>query len=150
MDQHAAQERVNYEYYRKAIGEVADDQQRLLVPIVLDYATSDMLKIMDQVDMLASVGLHLEQFGPNSIIVRQHPTWFKAGQESDTIKEMIDWVLRDGHLTVAQFREKTAIMMSCKRAIKANHHLDDQQANALMVHLKSAENPFNCPHAGQC
>lgn len=146
MDQHAAQERVNYEYYRKAIGEVADDQQRLLVPIVLDYATSDMLKIMDQVDMLASVGLHLEQFGPNSIIMRQHPTWFKAGQETDTIKEMIDWVLRDGHLTVAQFREKTAIMMSCKRAIKANHHLDDQQANALMVHLKSAENPFNCPH----
>lgn len=106
MDQHAAQERVNYEYYRQAIGEVSDDQQRLLVPIVLDYSTSDMLKIMDKVDMLASVGLHLEQFGPNSIIVRQHPTWFKAGQETDTIKEMIDWVLRDGHLTVAQFREK--------------------------------------------
>ncbi|KRM77045.1 DNA mismatch repair endonuclease MutL [Secundilactobacillus collinoides] len=146
MDQHAAQERVNYEYYRQAIGEVSDDQQRLLVPIVLDYSTSDMLKIMDKVDMLASVGLHLEQFGPNSIIVRQHPTWFKAGQETDTIKEMIDWVLRDGHLTVAQFREKTAIMMSCKRAIKANHHLDGQQAKALMAHLKTAENPFNCPH----
>lgn len=146
LDQHAAQERVNYEYYRKAIGEVSDDQQRLLVPIVLDYSTSDMLKINDQLGTLAAVGLHMEQFGPNSFIVRQHPTWFKAGQESDTIKEMVDWVLRDGHLTVAQFREKTAIMMSCKRAIKANHHLDDQQAKALIEHLKTAENPFNCPH----
>ncbi|MCH5462048.1 DNA mismatch repair endonuclease MutL [Lactobacillus sp. LC28-10] len=146
LDQHAAQERVNYEYYRQAIGEVSDDQQRLLVPIVLDYSTSDMLKITDQLDMLASVGLHLEQFGPNSFILHQHPTWFKAGQEADTVKEMIDWVLRDGHLTVAQFREKTAIMMSCKRAIKANHHLDDQQAKALIQHLKTAENPFNCPH----
>ncbi len=37
-------------------------------------------------------------------------------------------------------------MMSCKRAIKANHHLDDQQAKALIAHLKTAENPFNCPH----
>ncbi|MFC6253241.1 DNA mismatch repair endonuclease MutL [Secundilactobacillus hailunensis] len=146
LDQHAAQERVNYEYYRQAIGEVSADQQRLLVPIVLDYSTSDMLKITDKLDILAAVGLHLEQFGPNSFILRQHPTWFKAGQESDTVKEMIDWVLRDGHLTVAQFREKTAIMMSCKRAIKANHHLDDQQAKALIEHLKTAENPFNCPH----
>lgn len=146
LDQHAAQERVNYEYYRQAIGEVSDDQQRLLVPIVLDYSTSDMLKITDKLDTLASVGLHLEQFGPNSFILRQHPTWFKAGQEADTVKEMVDWVLRDGRLTVAQFREKTAIMMSCKRAIKANHHLDDQQAKALIEHLKTAENPFNCPH----
>lgn len=146
LDQHAAQERVNYEYYRKAIGQVSEDQQRLLVPIVLDYSTSDMLKITDKLDTLAAVGLHLEQFGPNSFILRQHPTWFKAGQEADTVKEMVDWVLRDGHLTVAQFREKTAIMMSCKRAIKANHHLDDQQAKALIEHLKTAENPFNCPH----
>lgn len=146
LDQHAAQERVNYEYYRQAIGEVSEDQQRLLVPIVLDYSTSDMLKISDKLETLAAVGLHLEQFGPNSFILHQHPTWFKAGQEADTVKEMIDWVLRDGHITVAQFREKAAIMMSCKRAIKANHHLDDQQAKALIEHLKTAENPFNCPH----
>ncbi|KRK48278.1 DNA mismatch repair protein [Secundilactobacillus kimchicus JCM 15530] len=146
LDQHAAQERVNYEYYRQKIGEVADDQQRLLVPIVIDYSTSDMLKIRDHTDTLASVGLHVELFGSNSIVIHQHPTWFKAGQEEDTVKEMIDWVLRDGRLTVAQFREKTAIMMSCKRAIKANHHLDNRQAKALLTKLATAENPFNCPH----
>ncbi len=59
---------------------------------------------------------------------------------------MIDWVLKDGKISVAAFREKTAIMMSCKRAIKANHHLDDQQARALLKKLATAENPFNCPH----
>lgn len=37
-------------------------------------------------------------------------------------------------------------MMSCKRAIKANHHLDSLQAKALLGHLAQAENPFNCPH----
>lgn len=146
IDQHAAQERVNYEYYRQAIGEVGDDEQKLLVPIVLDYPTTDILALNDHLDTLASVGIHLESFGPNSFIVHEHPTWFKAGQETATIKEMIDWVLRDGKLTVAAFREKTAIMMSCKRAIKANHHLDGQQAQALLAKLATAENPFNCPH----
>jgi len=146
LDQHAAQERINYEYYRQAIGEVSADQQNLLVPIVLDYPTSDVLKIKEQLPLLAELGLHLEPFGGNSFIVHAHPTWFKAGQEEDTIKEMIDWVLNDDKLTVAQFREKTAIMMSCKRAIKANHHLDDQQARALLKKLPNCENPFNCPH----
>ncbi|MFD1421891.1 DNA mismatch repair endonuclease MutL [Lactiplantibacillus songbeiensis] len=146
LDQHAAQERINYEYYRQAIGEVSADQQNLLVPIILDYPTSDVLKIKEQLPLLAELGLHLEPFGGNSFIVHAHPTWFKAGQEEDTIKEMIDWVLNDDKLTVAQFREKTAIMMSCKRAIKANHHLDDQQARALLKKLPTCENPFNCPH----
>lgn len=36
--------------------------------------------------------------------------------------------------------------MSCKRSIKANHHLDDLQAKALLEELKKCENPFNCPH----
>ncbi|WP_395323351.1 DNA mismatch repair endonuclease MutL [Levilactobacillus parabrevis] len=146
IDQHAAQERVNYEFYRQAIGEVSDDEQKLLVPIVLDYPTTDVLELSNHVETLSSVGIHLESFGPNSFIAHEHPTWFKAGQETDTIKEMIDWVLKDGKISVAAFREKTAIMMSCKRAIKANHHLDDQQARALLKKLATAENPFNCPH----
>ncbi|WP_341779642.1 DNA mismatch repair endonuclease MutL [Levilactobacillus sp. HBUAS70063] len=146
IDQHAAQERVNYEFYRQAIGEVSDDEQKLLVPIVLDYPTTDVLELSNHIDTLNSVGVHLEAFGPNSFIVHEHPTWFKAGQETDTLKEMVDWVLKDGKISVAAFREKTAIMMSCKRAIKANHHLDDQQARALLKKLATAENPFNCPH----
>lgn len=146
LDQHAAQERVNYEYYRQQIGVVATDLQRLLVPLVLDYPASDAIAIKAARPTLESLGLYLEDFGQNTFIVRQHPTWFKAGQEEDTIREMVDWVLKDGHLTVAAFREKTAIMMSCKRAIKANHHLDTQQAQALLVKLAQCENPFNCPH----
>ncbi|WP_054668975.1 DNA mismatch repair endonuclease MutL [Lentilactobacillus senioris] len=146
VDQHAAQERVNYEYYRKAIGEVSDDQQRLMVPIVLDYSTSDFLLISERLDLLANLGIYLEEFGQNSFILREHPTWFKAGQEEDTVREMIDWILTDHHISVAAYREKTAIMMSCKRAIKANHHLDDQQAKALLERLPECENPYNCPH----
>lgn len=146
VDQHAAQERINYEFYRKQIGEVSDDQQKLLVPIVLDYSTSDFLMISDRLDLLDKLGIHLEPFGQNSFIVREHPMWFKAGQEEDTIKEMIDWILSDHKISVAAFREKTAIMMSCKRAIKANHHLDELQAKALLKRLPECENPYNCPH----
>lgn len=146
VDQHAAQERINYERFRKEIGQVSSAQQAFLVPLVLNYSTVDAMTINHHLDTLAGVGLNLESFGQNSFILRSHPTWFKEGQEEDTAREMIEWLIKDGKITVRDFRMKTAIMMSCKRAIKANHHLDDREARALLRRLPKCENPFNCPH----
>lgn len=146
IDQHAAQERCKYEYYRTEIGNVSSNQQRLLVPIVLTYPTTDALKIEENFDKLANLGIELEDFGKNTYILRQHPTWFKQGEEEEIVREMIDMFLNDDKLTVAKFREKTAIMMSCKRSIKANHHLEEEQAKVLLKKLSACENPFNCPH----
>ena len=146
IDQHAAQERCKYEYYRIEIGNVSSNQQRLLVPIVLTYPTTDALKIEENLDKLANLGIELEDFGKNTYILRQHPTWFKQGEEEEIVREMIDMFLNDDKLTVAKFREKTAIMMSCKRSIKANHHLEEEQAKVLLKKLSACENPFNCPH----
>ena len=47
---------------------------------------------------------------------------------------------------MATFREATAIMMSCKRSIKANHYLGDTEARQLLHDLKQTDNPYNCPH----
>ena len=113
---------------------------------MLNYSAADFVRIKAHLDLLSNVGIQLEIFGENSFIVHTHPTWFVAGQEEATIAEMIDYFLADGNISVAKFREKTAIMMSCKRSIKANHHLEPTQAKQLLRDLAQAENPFNCPH----
>lgn len=146
IDQHAAQERIKYEYFREKIGEVSDSLQELLVPIVLDYPNSDALKLREKIAELATVGIHLEEFGQNSFIVRSHPTWYPAGEEESIIREMIDMLLLTGSVSVKKFREATAIMMSCKRSIKANHYVNEAQARVLLTDLAQCENPFNCPH----
>lgn len=146
IDQHAAQERIKYEYFREKIGEVSDDLQELLVPIVIDYPNSDALKIKEQKEMLEEVGIFLEDFGQNSFVIRAHPTWYPAGEEESIIREMIDMMLITGKVSVKKFREATAIMMSCKQSIKANHYLNEQQARVLLKDLETCENPFNCPH----
>ncbi|MDN6194957.1 MAG: DNA mismatch repair endonuclease MutL [Atopostipes suicloacalis] len=146
IDQHAAQERIKYEFYKEELGKTTDDMQELLVPIVLEYPRDEMMIISDHLEKLADAGLVLESFGQNSFIVRSHPTWFLQGQEQSTIEEMIDFFLDKKDLSLALFREATAIMMSCKRSIKANHYLNDGEANALIKELSAAENPYNCPH----
>lgn len=146
IDQHAAQERIKYEYYREKIADVGNDLQELLIPIVLDYPSTDYLKLKEKLSVLADVGIHLEEFGQHSFIVRAHPTWYPRGQEEQIIREMIDIVLLKGTVSVKEFRLATAIMMSCKRSIKANHRLDDRQARVLLADLAKCKNPYNCPH----
>ena len=146
IDQHAAQERIKYEYFREKIGEVSNDLQELLVPFVLDYPNSDALKLKEKKQLLEEAGIYLEEFGQNSFIVRAHPTWYPSGEEEAIIREMIDMLLTTGSVSVKKFREATAIMMSCKRSIKANHYLNEAQARVLLKDLAQCENPFNCPH----
>lgn len=146
IDQHAAQERIKYEYFRDEIASEGTALQSLLVPIVLEYPASDTLKIKEHREELEAAGITLEDFGTNTFIVKSHPSWFISGQEESTIKEMIDFLLNNKSLSNKEFREATAIMMSCKRSIKANHYLSDQEARALIEDLKRTNNPYNCPH----
>jgi len=146
IDQHAAQERIKYEHYKEKISEQGTAMQDLLVPIVLEYPSDEVMIISEHLETLKEAGVSLEPFGQNSFIVREHPTWMISGQEQATIEEMIDFFLEKKDLSVGMFREATAIMMSCKRSIKANHRLSDEEAISLIDQLPQAENPYNCPH----
>lgn len=146
IDQHAAQERIKYEFFKDRIGEEGTDLQELLVPIVLDYPSDEAMIIKENKETLETAGLNLEEFGQNSFLIRNHPSWMETGQVEDTIKEMIAFFLEKSSLSVAKFREAAAIMMSCKRSIKANHYLSRQEAVQLLLDLKKCHNPYNCPH----
>ncbi|MEJ6348171.1 DNA mismatch repair endonuclease MutL [Holzapfeliella sp. He02] len=145
VDQHAAQERLNYENYRETIAEVSTDQQTFLTPMTIELSNSDYLKVQNYLEQLQELGIELRPFGGNTFIINSHPTWMVDNQES-LIREMIEAILDNPKLTLKQFREQTAIMMSCKNAIKANHYLKPEEAQALLDQLSQAKNPYNCPH----
>lgn len=146
VDQHAAQERIKYEYYRDEIGKVTRDQQSLLIPITIDLTLDEFLKVNDNQEKLEEIGIYLEPFGKQTFLVSQHPTWFKPGQEEGIVNDIVQLVLTDASLSVKKLREATAIMMSCKRSIKANHYLPDYEARQLLADLAQTKNPYNCPH----
>ncbi|HBZ10536.1 MAG TPA: DNA mismatch repair endonuclease MutL [Bacillus bacterium] len=146
IDQHAAQERIKYEYFREKVGKVSNDLQQLLVPFTLEFSADEYMKIKEHSQELQSVGVFLEEFGMNSFIVRSHPAWFPRGQEQTIIEEMIEQLLSMNKIDIKKLREEAAIMMSCKAAIKANRYLRDDEIQALLDELRRAEDPFTCPH----
>lgn len=147
IDQHAAQERIKYEYFKEKVGEVnPDERQALLLPLTFHYSADEALTLKENTKALEEVGVYLEEFGQNSFIVREYPTWFPVNMESEIIEELIEQVLHSRVTDIKKLRESAAIMMSCKRSIKANHYLDQPQMERLLEDLKLRENPFTCPH----
>ncbi|MEG9296780.1 DNA mismatch repair endonuclease MutL [Mangrovibacillus sp. Mu-81] len=146
IDQHAAQERIKYEFFKEKVGQVAKELQELLVPLTLEYSTDEYLKIIENRRALEDVGVFLEEFGHNSFIVRAHPQWFPQGEEKETIEDMIQQVLKVSTVDIRKLREEAAIMMSCKGSIKANHHLRNDEILALLDELRRTSDPFTCPH----
>lgn len=146
IDQHAAQERIKYEYYREKVGEIEQEVQEMLVPLTFHYSKNDMLIIEEHKDILAKVGVFLEPFGSGSYIVRSHPQWFPKGEEADLIEEIIEQVLNEKRVDIKKLREEAAIMMSCKGSIKANRHLRHDEIKALLDELRTTKDPFTCPH----
>lgn len=147
IDQHAAQERIKYEYYREKVGQVdQNERQALLMPLTFHYAADEALTLKECSAALEQVGVFLEEFGHASFVVREYPTWFPKGEEQKIIEDLIEQVLTTRKADVKKLREDAAIMMSCKKSIKANHYLNREQMERLIEDLRNADNPFTCPH----
>ncbi|GIN70393.1 DNA mismatch repair protein MutL [Bacillus sp. J14TS2] len=146
IDQHAAQERIKYEYFREKVGEVTNELQEMLVPLTLEFSTDEYIKIEEYKNELETVGIFLEDFGTNSFIVRSHPNWFPKGYEKETIEDLIEQLLAMKKMNIKTLLEEAAIMMSCKGSIKANRFLRQDEIQALLQELRHTEDPFTCPH----
>ncbi|WAA13517.1 DNA mismatch repair endonuclease MutL [Fervidibacillus halotolerans] len=146
IDQHAAQERIKYEYYREKIGEVQNELQEMLIPMTLQFSNDEYVKLQDHLDELKTFGVFLEPFGTNTFMIRNHPQWFPPGEEETMIRHIIDQVLTMKHVDLKKLREETAIMMSCKGSIKANHRLRNDEILQLLDTLRTTKDPFTCPH----
>ncbi|SEP59878.1 DNA mismatch repair endonuclease MutL [Piscibacillus halophilus] len=146
IDQHAAQERIKYEYFKKKLGHPVNEVQELSVPLSFEFTSQEAIVIDENKDSLEKVGLFLEPFGDYSYIVRSYPSWFPTGEEEQIIRDMVEELIDGRAIDVEKIREEAAILMSCKRSIKANHYLNHQEMEYLLNELRTCRDPFTCPH----
>lgn len=146
IDQHAAQERIKYEFYKVKLGIPQQDVQHLLLPLTFEFTTEEMLFIEKHKAALQEAGLFLEPFGDKTYAVRAHPNWFPSGEEELIIRDMVEQIIQKGQINIESIREEVAILMSCKHSIKANHYLTEEDMIRLLEDLRQTNDPFTCPH----
>ncbi|WP_048602412.1 DNA mismatch repair endonuclease MutL [Rubeoparvulum massiliense] len=146
IDQHAAQERIFYEYILLKMSEEELVLQPLLVPDLFELTVEQVQTVELHRSLFEQMGVFLEPFGHQSYVLRAHPYWFPPGEERAIVYEMIDLLQAERDVQSLQFRETAAASMACKGAIKANRFLRKDEMVQLIEDLRRTRSPFTCPH----
>lgn len=147
IDQHAAQERVNYERYLNALRKKEVTTTYLLIPITIELSASDFLTLKENLHILTDMGFILEEFGVNTYVVKAHPTWILQDYEEESIRKIIDLVIDiKDKFDPIKFNDHLAATLACKMSIKANMRISHEAQQELLNELVMCDNPYNCPH----
>ena len=147
IDQHAAQERINYEKYFGALKAEQVDQISPLLPLNIELNTADFMMVKNHLEILNKIGFGIEEFGQNTFRVTEHPFWLREGYEQESIQQILDILITSGEkFDIIKFKENVAISLACKLSIKGNTHLSLDNIEELLQELVLTDNPYNCPH----
>ena len=146
VDQHAGQERINYEYYLEKYQNLDLSMRDLLVPITLEYPLSEFLIIEERKEILAQLGINLEVFGSGSYVIKQLPLWMQNIDEHVFIEDMVTQLLNDNKVDVVKLQDHAIATLSCKASLKANAHLSNEGMQNIIDNLMRCDNPYVCPH----
>lgn len=144
-DQHAAHERVFYEYFMKITGGTLPEMQNLLFPIRIDLSASESVIMSKIADTLSALGFNIEFFGDRSYLVQAVPAILKDRD----IKTVILDALADlggKDLGKIDLIDEMVKIMSCRAAVKAGDKLTAEEMLAILDSLYKCELPFTCPH----
>ena len=148
IDQHAAKERINYETFKKKLGNPNENTSiSLLFPITIELPTNEFIIVKENIDLLKNMKFDISEFGVSSFVIKSHPTWLPKGNEEAAIKKIIEIVIHEEkNFSIEKFNENVATTLSCKLAIKANQNITLEEMEYLINDLRGCDNPFNCPH----
>lgn len=147
VDQHAAHERVLYERFmaRKLNETVAEEQEVLLVPQIIDLPASDYSFVSDNYDRFRENGFDIDVMGSRQVAIRAVPMTGSRTKPSD----MFIAILSDLKKEVPSKDNVWYSLIqttACKAAIKANDRITVDEAIALIKQLSVLEDPYHCAH----
>jgi len=147
VDQHAAKERIDYENIKNKLENRSKEAVTMLLPITIEYSADEYIILKSHFELLSELNFSVEEFGINSIVVKEHPVWLPKDKEEENIKNIFEMIINlEKNFDIVRFYDSLAVAVSCSKSIKANTNVSLEEMETLMENLKKCENPFNCPH----
>lgn len=140
LDQVAARRRLEYDQILASLEKEENYQQGLLEPLVFDFSVYDYQKLKDQLPLLRQLGLEMEDFGQNTLLMHSYPTWLK-GEVTVQVRELLDQLLssreNDGKSLLKLVAAKAAESNVSRRV-----NLTGAEAADLLLRLQTASDPY--------
>lgn len=144
IDQHAAHERVMYEYLMSKYDTGDMSVQPLMLPIVIELSPKEIALIKDSFNIFERLGFEIEWFGENTIAIRSVPIVMGEPCTGDFFNDILDSL--EGGAKAASPLERIIISMACKNSIKAGTAISFEEMQELIRRLSETKSPYTCPH----
>jgi len=145
VDQHAAHERLVYEKMKRALDSGAVARQPLLIPEVVSLDPAEVDRVAARAAELAELGLIVEPFGPDAVMVREVPAVLGQADVKGLVRDLADDIAETGKaLSLKERLEEIAGTLACHTSVRAGRRLNAEEMNALLREMEST------PHSGQC
>jgi len=145
VDQHAAHERLVYERMKKALAEGGIARQPLLIPEVVEMDPSEVARVSARAAELAELGLVIEEFGPDALVVREIPAMLDRPDVKGLLRDLADEIAETGNaLSLKERLEEVSGTLACHTSVRAGRRLNADEMNALLREMEAT------PHSGQC
>ncbi|WP_049912478.1 DNA mismatch repair endonuclease MutL [Natrialba hulunbeirensis] len=149
IDQHAADERVNYERLRAAFGEDSS-AQALASPVELELTAAEAEAFAAYRDALAQLGFYADRVDNRTVAVTTVPAVFEKTLDPDQLRDvLVSFVEGDreaGAETVDALADEFIGDLACYPSITGNTSLTEGSVVDLLAALDDCANPYACPH----
>ena len=147
IDQHALHERILYEQLRQRVAGGNVESQKLLVPEPVHLTSDEVAAVLERTELLAELGLEVEDFGGDTILVRSMPAMLSHLAVDRFLRDLAEQLQtqpippsRDA--LVAEILH----MVACKAAVKAGDRLSPEEIAALLERRHLVADSHHCPH----
>lgn len=149
VDKHAAHERILYEALKKR--KKGEAIQILMVPVSLSFSAKEFAALNENRGELEKAGFLLEEFGPDTLLLRGIPQEFTAlGGEDlrDVMCETARELSLGGAASSVRDRlfDRVLYSMACKAAVKAGIPSTARDHEWIPQKLCEIDNILVCPH----
>ncbi len=147
IDQHVAHERVLYERTLERLTTGRVDCQRLLVPMIVEMASSTRDALLGRAADLDRLGFVVEDFGGSALRVSAAPALLGAEDAASTLKALGEDLegLDRGSPAEAALKQMAATI-ACHAAVKANYPLTYEKMVHILAELGATSYSTICPH----
>ena len=144
IDKHAAHERILFEKLKENQEKIS--AQVLLQPIPVRLSPEAAGELLANKEMLDSLGFEIDEFGENTVLLRQIPMDLDPAHAAETIEEMAADLLNGRREKATTVRDEILHTVACKAAIKAGWKNDEAELLAVARQVMAREDLKHCPH----
>ena len=153
VDQHAMHERILYERLKNRMKSMSVEVERLVIPEPIDLRPAEAAMLLERREQLESMGIHLESFGGNTVLVHALPAMLFTFEKKDRLRadELLHEILEvirsgGGELSLEKFMDDTLHTIACKAACKAGQALSAEEMRKLLDEYQTCPAADHCPH----